>query len=126
METSQLIEQVIGAAIEVHKELGPGLLESTYEECLCYELSRLKLEFKRQLEMPVQYKLVKLDCAYRLDLVIEGKLVLELKSVETLLPIHEAQLITYLKLARIDHGLLINFNVPLLKEGIKRRYSNPI
>jgi GxxExxY protein len=126
METSQLIEQVIGAAIEVHKELGPGLLESTYEECLCYELSRLNLAFKRQLDMPVQYKTIKLDCAYRLDLVIEGRLVLELKAVESLLPVHEAQLITYLKLSKIDHGLLINFNVPLLKEGIKRRYRNPV
>jgi GxxExxY protein len=116
----EITEKVIGACIEIHKQVGPGLLESAYEECLCYELSTHGVLFERQKELPVRYKGVMLDCGYRLDLVIEGKIILELKTVETLLPIHEAQLLTYLKLSGLTLGLLINFNVPVLKHGIKR------
>jgi GxxExxY protein len=115
-----LTEQVIGAAIEVHRVLGPGLLESAYEECLCYELSQRGLTFQRQVPLPVVYKEVKLDCGYRIDLVVMERLIVELKTVEQLLPIHEAQLLTYLKLKGIHTGLLINFHVALLKNGIKR------
>ena len=112
---------VIGAAIEVHRHLGPGLLESAYEECLCHELHLRGLEFKRQLEIPVLYKGLKLDCGYKLDLVVQEEVILELKSVEKLLPVHEAQLLTYLRLAGKKVGLLINFNVPSLTQGIIRR-----
>jgi len=111
---------VIGAAIEVHRVLGPGLLESAYEECLCHELSLRGIAFERQLALPVNYKGVKLDCGYRLDIVLPGKLVIEVKAVEALAPIHDAQLLTYLKLAGIRTGLLLNFNVPLLRDGIRR------
>jgi GxxExxY protein len=120
MEFDELSKQVIGSALEVHRVLGPGLLESTYEQCLAHELSCAKLPFQLQVALPVNYKGVQLDCGYRIDVLVAGKLILELKSVESLLPIHEAQLLTYLKLARIPIGLLINFNVPLLKQGIKR------
>jgi len=120
MEIDSLTGQVIGAAIEVHKALGPGLLESAYEECLCRELVLRKIPFERQKELPIEYKGVNLECGYRLDLVVAGKLILELKSCETLQPIHHAQLLTYLKLTGIKHGLLLNFNVPVLKDGIKR------
>jgi GxxExxY protein len=120
----KITEQVIGACIEIHKHLGPGLLESIYEECLCYELSVLGLKFERQKPLPVKYKSVNLDCGYRLDLVIEDKIILELKTVEHLLPIHEAQLLTYLKLSGLTLGLLINFNVPVLKNGVKRIANN--
>ncbi|MEW6609727.1 MAG: GxxExxY protein [bacterium] len=120
MEINQITEKIIGAAIEIHKTLGAGLLESTYEECLCYELSILGLHFKRQVELPVRYKGVRLDCGYRLDLLVEEEVVVELKTVEQLLPIHEAQLLTYLKMINKRVGLLINFNVPVLKDGIKR------
>jgi GxxExxY protein len=116
----ELTDQVIGACIEVHRALGPGLLESAYEECLCHELSLRKLAFERQVPMPVAYKAVKLDCGYRLDIVVERRLVLELKTVETLLPIHQAQLLTYLKLSGMTYGLLVNFHVPVLKHGLKR------
>jgi GxxExxY protein len=111
---------VIGACIEVHRHLGPGLLESAYEECLCHELSLRGLAFERQVPLPVQYKSVRLDCGYRLDLVVQGRLVLELKTVETLQPIHQAQLVTYLKLSGMTFGLLVNFHVPVLKSGLKR------
>ena len=111
---------VIGACIEVHRCLGPGLLESAYEHCLCYELSLAGLEFERQKPLPVVYKGVRLDCGYRLDVVVEDSLILELKAVETLLPIHTAQLLTYLKLSQLTLGLLINFNVPVLKSGLRR------
>jgi GxxExxY protein len=120
----KITEQVIGACIEIHKHLGPGLLESIYEECLCYELSVLGLKFERQKPLHVKYKSVNLDCGYRLDLVIEDKIILELKTVEHLLPIHEAQLLTYLKLSGLTLGLLINFNVPVLKNGVKRIANN--
>lgn len=115
-----LTEKIIGFAIEVHRHLGPGLLESTYEECLCYEFSRDGLAFRRQVPLPVVYKSVRLDCGYRLDIVVADNVVIELKSVERLMPIHEAQLITYLKLSGIPTGLLLNFNTPVLREGIRR------
>src|SRR4030067_2733677 len=117
-------EKVIGAAIEVHKVLGPGLLESAYEECLCYELSKHKYSFNRQVELPVTYKEIKLDCCYRIDLVVEDRIILELKSVDRIMPIHEAQLLTYLKLCNSPVGLLINFNVPVVTHGIKRIVNN--
>src|SRR5665213_3614693 len=120
----EITEQVIGACIEIHKQLGPGLLESAYEECLCYELSLLGTHFERQRPLPVRYKSVSLDCGYRLVLVVEDRIILELKTVEHLLPIHEAQLLTYLKLSGLTLGLLMNFNVPLLKHGIKRLANN--
>ena len=121
---NELTERVIGACIEIHRALGPGLLESAYEECLCYELSQAGIKFERQKALPVHYKDVKLDCGYRLDLVVEEKIIIELKAVESLLPIHEAQLLTYLKLSGITLGLLINFNVAMLKHGIKRIVNN--
>jgi GxxExxY protein len=117
---NELTERVIGACIEIHRALGPGLLESAYEECLCYELSRAGIKFDRQKPLPVHYKEVNLECGYRLDLVVEDKLIVELKSVDEIAPIHEAQLLTYLKLSSLTLGLLINFNVPVLKAGIKR------
>ena len=120
MDINDLTGKVIGAAIEVHKILGPGLLESTYEECLCRELGLRKFFFERQKELPIEYKGVKLDCGYRLDIIVENRLIVELKACESLQPIHEAQLLTYLKLTGIKVGLLINFNVPVLKEGIRR------
>ena len=117
---NELSSKVIGACIEIHRELGPGLLESAYEECLAYSLSQLNLEFKRQVPMPVRFRTVRLDCGYRLDLVVEDLLIVELKSVAEMHPIFEAQLLTYLKLAHKPLGLLINFNVPVLKDGVKR------
>jgi len=112
---------IIGAAIEVHRTLGPGLLESAYEECLCHELHLRGLTFERQVDLPVLYKGLQLDCGYKMDLVVEREVVLELKCVEKILPVHEAQLLTYLKLSGKRVGLLINFNVPLLTQGIIRR-----
>ena len=119
-ERDPLSGKVIELAIAVHRELGPGLLESAYEECLCYELSQAGLPFERQVPLPVNYKSVRLDCGYQMDIVVRQKLVLELKTVEKLLPIHEAQLLTYLKLSGIKNGLLLNFCTPLLKDGLKR------
>ena len=115
-----LTDKVIGACIEIHQAVGPGLLESAYEGCLCHELSLAGLQFERQKPLPVHYKGVNLDCGYRLDLVIENRLVMELKAVEQLLPVHEAQLLTYLKLSGMPLGLLVNFNVARLKDGLKR------
>lgn len=115
-----LTEQIIGAAIEVHRHTGPGLLESRYEECLCVELNQLGLRFKRQGPLPVSSKGIKLDCGYKMDLVVEDTVVLELKTVDQLLPVHAAQLLTYLKLSGKPVGLLINFNEPVLKKGLKR------
>jgi GxxExxY protein len=120
MSENALTDKIIGAAIEVHRHLGPGLLESTYEECLCYELALAGLSFQRQVHLPVQYKGLKLDCGYIMDLVVEERIVLELKSIDALAPIHGAQLLTYLKSADKRVGLLINFNVELLKDGLKR------
>jgi len=112
--------KIIGAAIEVHKKLGPGLLESAYEECLCCEMQLRGIEFKRQVPLPVNYKGVVLDCSYRLDLLVEDKVIVELKSIEGLEPIHEAQMLTYLKLRNAWLGLIINFNVIMLKDGVRR------
>jgi GxxExxY protein len=120
MEFDDLSKQVIGCALEVHRHLGPGLLESAYEQCLAHELSCAKLAFQLQAPVPIEYKDVHLDCGYRIDVFVAGKLIVELKCVDQLLPIHEAQLLTYMKLARAPTGLLINFNVRLLKDGIKR------
>ena len=120
MEFEELSKRVIGCALEVHRQLGPGLLESAYEQCLAHELTSAKISFKLQWPLPVAYKGLLLDCGYRADLLFERELIVELKAVEQLLPIHEAQLLTYMKLANIPVGLLINFNVRLLKNGIKR------
>ena len=119
MKFCDLSNKVIGAAIEVHKLLGPGLLESTYHQCLCHELKLNNIRFKSEYPMPVTYKGVNLDCGYRIDLLIEDKIIVELKSVEKLVPIHEAQIMSYMKLANINKGFLINFNVELLKNGLK-------
>jgi len=120
MEFEALSNRVIGCAIEVHRALGPGLLESTYEQCLAHEMRTCGIEFKLQHPLPVRYKDILLDCGYRVDVFVEGELILELKSVEEVKGIHEAQLLTYMKLAGIRTGLLINFNVRQLKDGIKR------
>lgn len=119
-ETSSLTGKIIGAAIEIHRALGPGLLESAYEACLIYELRLRKLKVESQKSMPVFYKDVMLDCGYRVDLVVENQVIVEIKSVNTLAPIHEAQLLSYLKLSNCKIGLLINFNIKILKEGIRR------
>jgi GxxExxY protein len=111
---------VIGCAIEVHKELGPGLLESAYEECLAYELEKASLRFERQKPVRLKYKTLELDCGYRLDFLIEDQLVVEIKSVSELIPIFDAQILTYLKLSNLPLGLLMNFNAPILKSGLKR------
>jgi GxxExxY protein len=118
---NEITGKVIGAAIEVHRALGPGLLESAYEECLCHELTLQKMAFERQKPLPVEYKGIKLDCGYRLDLLVENAVVVEIKAAEAIQPIHEAQLLTYLKIGEWRLGLLINFNVPILKDGIRRR-----
>ncbi len=120
MEFDQLSKRVIGCAIEVHRELGAGLLESTYEKCLAHELRSQNIECVTQMPLPVEYKGLRLDCGYRVDVMIGGKLIVELKSVDSLQKIHDAQLLTYMKLANIKTGLLINFNNKLLKNGIKR------
>ena len=117
---SELSERVIGAAIEVHRQLGPGLLESAYEECLCFELKQRGIGHRRQVPLPVEYKEVRLECGYRMDLVVEEQLVVEIKAIERFLPIHEAQMLTYLKLSGLKVGLLLNFNSVALKEGLRR------
>ncbi len=124
MNTNHLTGEVIGAAIEVHKHLGPGLLESAYEECLCHELSLRKITYERQKQLPISYKQVKLDSSYRLDVVVEGKIILELKSCEKIEDIYKAQLLTYLRLSGLKLGLILNFNVPIMKEGIVRVVNN--
>jgi len=120
MDINELTGQIIGSAIEVHKTLGPGLLESAYEECLCHEFDLRGISYKRQHAIPVQYKGAKLDCGYRIDLLVDNRVILELKSVDCFEPIHEAQILTYLKLTGFKVGLLINFNVPVLRDGVKR------
>ncbi|KPJ58787.1 MAG: GxxExxY protein [Latescibacteria bacterium DG_63] len=120
MRVNELTQEIIGAAIEVHRSIGPGLLESIYEECLCKELSLRHIPFERQRPLPIEYKGLKLESEYRLDLLVANIIVVEVKAVETLLPIHEAQLLTYLELGEWRVGLLINFNVPVLKQGIRR------
>ena len=112
--------KIIGAAIEVHKALGPGLLESAYEECICHELTLKEVSFERQKPLPVEYKGKKLDCAYRLDIIVEKAIILELKACEKIEPIHKAQLLTYLKLSGLHLGLLLHFNVPIMRDGIIR------
>ena len=116
----ELTGQVIESAIEVHKEIGPGLLESAYEACLAHLLSERGLKVEKQKQLPVTFRRVELECGYRIDLLIEDKVIVELKSVERLEPIHEAQLLTYMRLSSCRVGLLINFNVPRLRDGIKR------
>jgi GxxExxY protein len=118
-KNNPLVSQVIGCAIEVHKALGPGLLESAYEACLCRELELQNLPFRRQAPLTFEYKGMTIDCAYRMDIVVAESLLLELKSVDQVHPIHEAQIISYLKLSQLKQGLLINFNVKLLKDGLK-------
>jgi GxxExxY protein len=123
-ELNQITQMVIGAAIEVHKNLGPGLLESAYEACVVFELAERGLICERQKPLPMVYKNVNLDCGYRLDLLVEQKAVIEIKAIDKLLPIHEAQLLSYLKLTGCKVGLLINFNVRVLKDGIVRIVNN--
>ncbi|MDP2936344.1 MAG: GxxExxY protein [Dehalococcoidia bacterium] len=120
MDVNNVTRVIIGAAIEVHRALGPGLLESAYEECLCRELTLRQLPFERQWPLPLVYKGLRLDCGYRLDLVVDNAIIVEIKAVESLQPIHDAQLLTYLRLGGWQVGLLINFNVPVLKQGIRR------
>jgi GxxExxY protein len=120
MERDPLTQKVIGCAIEVHRALGPGLLESAYESCLGYELTEAGIAHRRQVALPIHYKGVQVDCGYRIDVLVEDSLILEIKSVETLQPIHQAQLLTYMRLSPVQTGLLINFNVPRLIDGIKR------
>ena len=120
MNENELSHNIIKAAIEVHKQLGPGLLESVYEECLCHELNALGIPFERQKGLPVEYKEVKLDCGFRMDILVDNKVIVEVKAVDFLLPIHDAQVLTYLKLSGLKLGLLINFNTKILKDGVKR------
>ena len=120
MEINQITEKIIGCAIEVHKNLGPGLLESAYEECLIFELRNAGLVAERQIAVPLIYKEIKLECGYRIDILVENRVIIELKSIDAIAPIHEAQILTYMKFSSKKIGLLINFNVTLLKNGIKR------
>lgn len=120
MEVNQITEKIIGCAIEVHKMLGPGLLESAYEECLVFELQKLGLKIERQKPVAVVYKEIKLECGYRIDILVENSVIVELKVVDEFNPVHEAQILTYMKFADKKTGLLINFNVTRLKNGLKR------
>ena len=120
MEFDDLSNRIIGLAIEVHRQLGPGLLENTYQQCLAYELSQAGINFQMEVSLPIKYKEINISCGYRIDLLIEDKILLELNSVKALLSIHEAQILTYMKLSNISTGLLMNFNELLLKDGIKR------
>jgi len=115
-----LTQKIIGCAIEVHKHLGPGLLESAYEECLCFELHQEGLKFERQKAVPIIYKEIKLECGYRLDVLVENEILVEIKSIEAIAPLHQAQILTYLRFANKNLGLLFNFNVKILREGIRR------
>jgi GxxExxY protein len=123
-EKDPLTGEIIGAAIEVHRELGPGILESAYQECLCYELATRGLSVERQVTLPVVYKTIKLDIGYRPDLIVENQVIVELKCVEKLIPIHDAQVLTYLRLSGLQRGLLINFQSQPLMKGIKRIVRN--
>lgn len=120
MEIDELTETVIGCAIEVHRNLGPGLLESAYQECLFYELRTQKLNIEKEISLPIIYKEIKIDHGYRIDLLIENRLVVELKTVEKFTDVHTAQILTYMRLGEYSTGLLLNFNTKLLKHGIKR------
>ena len=124
-ENDELTEKIIGGAIEVHRELGPGLMESTYEECLALELYLRGFSFERQLSLPINYKTATVLRSYRVDLVVEKKVIVEIKTIEKILKLHEAQLLTYMKLSRIPVGLLINFNSAPLKDGIRRLVLSP-
>ena len=124
MGENELSYAIIGACLEVHKVLGPGLLENTYQECLARELSLRGIPFEKEKPLPVEYKEVRVDCGYRLDFLVDGSVVVELKSIEAILPVHEAQVLTYLKLTGCKLGLLVNFNVAVLKEGIRRLVLN--
>ena len=121
---NRITREIIGAAIEVHRALGPGLLESAYEECLCRELTLRPIPFERQVPLPLEYKGQRLDCGYRLDLLVGGAVVVEVKAVDEIAPVHEAQLLTYMRLTGCKVGLLINFHKPLLKSGIRRMVLN--
>jgi GxxExxY protein len=118
--SSDLTERVIGLAIEVHRQLDPGLLESAYEECLCCELRQSSLVHQRQAPLPVVYKSTRLDCGYRLDILVERQLIIEIKAIERIMPVHEAQMLTYLRLSGANVGLLMNFNSVVLKDGLRR------
>ncbi len=118
--SEKLTDKIIASAIEVHRHLGPGLLESAYEECFCHELYLQGISFERQKPLPLEYKRIKLDCGYRMDIVVDNKVVVELKCVDKITSVHEAQLLTYLRLSNIKVGLIINFYVGVLKDGIKR------
>ncbi|MBI3270296.1 MAG: GxxExxY protein [Planctomycetes bacterium] len=124
MDINLVTERIIGAAIEVHRVLGPGLLESVYQECMCYELSKAGLQFRKQVQLPIRYKEVTLESELRLDLLVEECVVVELKAVEHIIPVFQAQLLTQLKLTGKKIGLLINFNVPVLKQGLVRMVNN--
>jgi GxxExxY protein len=124
MLINEITEKIIGAAIEVHRALGPGLLESAYEECLAKEFELIGLMFERQRPVPIEFKGLKIDCCYRIDFLVESSVVVELKSVEVVAPIFTAQVLTYLRLLNKHVGLLINFNVPVLKDGLKRIVNN--
>lgn len=126
MSINELTGHIIGASMEVHRRLGPGPLESAYEECLCYELSRIGIPHTRQVPVPIIYRYQRLDVGYRLDILVSEEVIVEIKAIEKLLPIHEAQLLTYLRLTGRQAGLLINFNVPVLRDGIKRVVNNLI
>ena len=117
---SGLGERVIGLGIDVHRHLGPGLLESAYEECLCFELAQAGVSHRRQVPLPIVYKDIRLDCGYRMDIVVDNELIVEIKAVERILPLHEAQMLTYLRLSRLHAGLLMNFNNVVLKDGLRR------
>ena len=122
----ELSRQIIGAAMKVHSALGPGLLEAAYETCLCHELARRDLRFARQVPMPIRFENFNLECGFRIDLAVEDKVIVELKSVDHILPVHHSQLLTYLKLSGLPLGLLINFNVAHLRNGISRRVLTPV
>ncbi len=124
MQVNEITHAIIGAAMEIHRNLGPGLLESAYEECLCHELTLRQIPFRRQVPLPLEYKGVRLEQGYRLDLLVAEIVVVEVKAVEIMHPVYEAQLLTYLRLGGFQVGLLINFNVPLLKDGIRRKVLN--
>jgi GxxExxY protein len=120
LKGNQLTNEIIGSAIEVHRNLGPGLLESTYEACMAFELQQRDLNVERQLELPILYKGKKLEHNYRIDLIVNNQVIIELKSINKIEPIHDAQLLTYLKLANKRYGLILNFNVPVMRQGIRR------
>jgi GxxExxY protein len=120
LQDEDLISQIIGAAIDVHRELGPGLLESAYEACLCFELNLRKIEFARQVPLPVVYKSIHIECGYRADIIVANRVVIEIKATEMVTDLHKAQLLTYLRITGIKVGLILNFNTPVLKNGIVR------